>query len=370
MTISQDFLTKDRNRPALRDTDGYAIRTIRGIIVHWTANPNPGADAKAHQRYFNNVTSRFASAHYVVDDKIAIQCIPDNEVAFHVGDNADNNRPDGLRLRGNTGLTANYFVIGFEMCVNSDGDWNKTYKNSVELAAKLLRKYQFTTTDLYRHHDITGKDCPKMMIEEAPWQAFKRAVEQAMADDPQPPFAQGRVTPPELNVRTGAAITFPVVERIKQGSTVFLWEELNGWYRIGTNRWVSKNYIETVHSTWLGRIDSRTGANVRGGAGSNFPVMDAYANAALVDIIGQKGEWLQIGEGEWIYKDLIKPVAVRAGEVFGTEDLNVRVGPGTDSRIARRIRKGQRVRVLDEQDGWFRLGVSEWVFGKFIKILS
>jgi N-acetylmuramoyl-L-alanine amidase len=369
MQIIQDFLTKDRNRPALRDPEGYAIRAIRGIIAHWTANTNRGADARAHQRYFNNVTNRFASAHYVVDDKVTIQCLPDNEVGFHVGDNSDNNRPDGIRLRGNSGLTANYFVIGFEMCVNSDGDWNTTYRNSVELAAQLLRKYQFTVSDLYRHHDITGKDCPKMMIEDAPWQAFKRAVEQAMLNDPAPPFAQGSVTSPELNVRAGGGPGFPVLERLRQGTLVHLFEEINGWYRIGTGKWVSKNFIQIVHQTWLGRINSRTGANVRSGAGSNFPVMDSLPNTALVHIIGVKDDWMMVGSGRWVHKNLIERVNVRFGTVTGTEDLNIRVGPGTDFRITRRIPKGARVRILDEQDGWYRLSVSEWVFGKFIGLL-
>jgi len=95
--------------------------------------------------------------------------------------------------------------------------------------------------------------------------------------------------------------------------------------------------------------------------------MDAYANAALVHVIGLQGDWLQIGAGRWIHQSLIKVVPVRFGEVSGTEDLNIRVGPGTDFRIARRIAKGQRVRIIDEQNGWLRLGVSEWVFGKFIQ---
>lgn len=368
MILQQDFLTKDRNRPALRDAAGYSIRSIRGIIAHWTANTTKGADARAHQRYFNNVTNRFASAHYVVDDKVVIQCLPDNEVAFHVGDRPDNNLPDGVRLRGNSGLTANYFVIGFEMCVNEDGDWNKTYRNSVELAAHLLRKYQFTITDLYRHHDITGKDCPKMMLEDAPWQAFKRAVEAEMSDDPRPPFAQGRVTSSELNVRSGAGVQFAPIDRLKFGAVLYVTEEQNGWYRIGLNRWVSKNFVEITYNTWLGRIDSRTGANVRSGPGANFPVMDALANDALTDISAQNGDWMRIAEDRWIHKNLIKPVTVRRGLVTGTEDLNVRTGPGTDFRIVRRVPRQQSLRILNEQDGWYQLGVSEWVFGKFVKI--
>jgi uncharacterized protein YgiM (DUF1202 family) len=238
----------------------------------------------------------------------------------------------------------------------------------VELAAHLLRKYQFTTTDLYRHYDITGKDCPKMMLEDAPWQAFKQAVERAMSDDPRPPFARGRVTAPDLNVRTGAGTQFTAVERLKFGTLVYPLEESNGWYRIDTNRWVSKNFVEINYNTWLGRVNSRTGANIRSGPGANFPVMDALANGGMTDVSDESGEWLRIGADRWVHKNLIQQVDVRQGRVSGTEDLNVRVGPGTDFRIARRIGNEQSVRILNEQDGWYQLGVSEWAFGKFIKI--
>lgn len=368
LPIVQDFLSKERNRPALRNAAEYSIRALRGVIVHWTANTSPKADAKAHRTYFNNVTNRFASAHYVVDDKTIIQCIPDNEVGFHVGDNPTANRPDGLRLRGGSALTANYFVIGFEMCVNSDGDWNKTYKNSVELAAHLLRKYQFTTTDLYRHLDITGKACPQMMLQDTPWNAFKRDVDRAMADDPQIRIAQGRVTASELNVRSGPGTAFAVLGKLSQNQLTDVLEEQNGWLRVATGRWVSKSHVQTVFQTWLGRIDDRTGANVRTGAGTTFPVVDALANGVLVSVIGQNGDWLEIGANRWLNQRLVKTVAVRYGTVGGTTDLNVRIGPGTDSRIARSIPSGTKVRILDEQDGWFRLGVSEWVFGKFVVV--
>lgn len=368
LPITQDFLTKNRNRPALRNATDYAIRSLRGVITHWTANASPGADAKRHQIYFNNVTNRFASAHYVVDDHSIVQCIPDNEVAFHVGDNPDANRPDGLRLRSGANLTANYYVIGFEMCVNSDGDWDKTYKNSAELAAHLLHKYQFSLTDLYRHLDITGKACPQMMLTDAPWAAFKREVGRYLAALPDARLAQGRVTASELNVRGGPGTTFSVLTKLAQNQLVDIFEEQNGWLRIGVGRWVSKSFVQTVFQTWLGRIESRTGANVRTGPGTTFPVADAYANGGLLDIIGQTGEWLQIGTNRWAHQSLVLPVAVRYGTVTGTNELNVRVGPDTASRVARAIPQGARVRILDEQDGWYRLGVSEWVFGKFVAV--
>ncbi|MCX7884395.1 MAG: amidase [Caloramator sp.] len=165
LTIKAMLLT-NKNRPKIK------LKKIKGIVIHWTANTGKGANAIANRNYFNS-TDRAASAHFIVDDNQIIQCIPDDEVAFHVG--ADKYRLAGEQIREGS-FGPNYFLIGIEMCVNSDGDFNKTYQNTVELAAYLLKKYKLNTKDLYRHYDITGKDCPKMFINENQWQKFKNDV--------------------------------------------------------------------------------------------------------------------------------------------------------------------------------------------------
>ena len=161
LPIKKAFLT-NHNRPALGNRSFYTIRKLKGIIAHWTANTGWGANAIANRNYFNT-TTRKASAHYIVDDHSIVQCLPDSEVGYHVG--AKSYKPIGMAIKEGR-LTPNFFTIGFEMCVNMDGDWDKTYQNSVELAQYLLNKYNFTINELYRHYDITGKLCPKMMIEE------------------------------------------------------------------------------------------------------------------------------------------------------------------------------------------------------------
>ncbi|MBL7783812.1 MAG: SH3 domain-containing protein [Saprospiraceae bacterium] len=363
LPITKDLLTNKRNRPFLRDEKEYSIRKLKGVIAHWTANTGKGANAKANRNYFNN-TDRYASAHYIVDDKTIVQCLYDNEVGYHVGANLY--KADGNRIKEGS-LTPNYFVIGFEMCVNKDGDWNKTYKNSVDLAAFLLRKYDFTVNDLYRHHDITGKDCPKMMLDEKAWQAFKTDIEKAMADDAQPPVSSGKVNTRELNVRSGPATTFNIVTKLAQNAIVSIFEEKNGWFRIGSGRWVSKNYIDLVFNTWLGEINSPTGANVRSGAGANFAIVDARPNKTVVHVIGQSGNWLQIGDQQYIAQSLVFPLNPKKGVVDGTNELNTRQGPGTEYRILRKLSKGDTVQIFEEQDGWLRIGHSEWVFERFIK---
>ncbi len=365
LPITLDLLTNNRNRPYLRNAQEYAIRQLKGVVVHWTANTKKGADAQANRNYFNG-SAMFTSAHYVVDDHSIIQCIPDNEVAYHVG--ANHYRPDGERIRGTSTLTPNYFLMGFEMCVNEDGDWDKTYQNAVELAAHLLRKYRFTITDLYRHQDITGKDCPKMLLSASAWSKFKTDVAKAMSDDLKPRVALGRVISKELNIRTGPGTENPALSRLRQGDYCDIFEEKNGWLRIGDRRWVSQNFVEIVFRTQLGRVIERTGVNVRSGPGANFPAVDALPHLAFTNVLGQQDKWYELGYKRWTHSSLIELVQLRSGIVVGTDALNVRSGPGTAYPVARRLGRGAGVQIYDTQDNWLLIGNSEWVYEGFIQL--
>lgn len=133
----------------------------KGLVIHWTANTNQGADAQAHRNYFNN-SGVAASTHYIVDDKYVIQCLPENEMAYHVG-------AQKYSRRAVTELSSypNDTTLGIEICVNKDADFKITMKNTILLAADICKKYGWTRNNLWRHHDITGKDCPKFFVENA-----------------------------------------------------------------------------------------------------------------------------------------------------------------------------------------------------------
>lgn len=364
LPITKDILTNSHNRPFLRDQNEYALRELRGIVAHWTANTGKGADAKSHVKYFNT-TTRYASTHYIVDDHSIYQCIPDNEMGYHVG--ASNYKPDGERIKEGAS-SPNYFLIGFEMCVNSDGNWAKTYKNAVDLAAYLLRKYQFSTNDIYRHFDITGKDCPNMMLDAPKWSAFKNDIQVTMQDDPAVPIAQGMVTSSELNVRKGPGTNNPIVVKLKKGDSLEVFEESDGWWRIGAGRWVSKSFVQINFETLLGRIVSPTGANIRKGPGTQHVVVDVAPNGVFTDLIDMNGEWYATGSNRWVHKSLVQIVPTLMGTVTGTNSLNVRSGPGTEFKIIRKIASGNPLRIIGTQADWMQIGYSEWVFKNFVQV--
>lgn len=70
--------------------------------------------------------------------------------------------------------------IGIETC---HPDWggrfnDVTYNSLVELTAELCKEYGIGINNVIRHHDITGKDCPKYYVENPnEWNKFKQDVQ-------------------------------------------------------------------------------------------------------------------------------------------------------------------------------------------------
>ena len=125
---------------------------IKYIVIHDTGNKGKGADAMAHYNYFNG-GNRNASAHYFVDDKQVVEIIdPDKNYSWHCGDG-----------KGKFGITNNN-SIGIEICINSDGDFSKAYKNCVELTKTLMKKYGIDNRHIVRHYDASLKMCPNTLI--------------------------------------------------------------------------------------------------------------------------------------------------------------------------------------------------------------
>lgn len=132
----------------LQITYNRTVRTEqpRYIVIHTTGNKNKGANAMAHFSYWNRGEVG-ASADFVVDDKEALQINDYNKYyTWHCGDG-----------KGKYGIT-NKNSIGIEICVNSDGNFEKAIANTVALVRKL--KKETGITKVVRHYDASRKNCP------------------------------------------------------------------------------------------------------------------------------------------------------------------------------------------------------------------
>jgi N-acetylmuramoyl-L-alanine amidase len=181
----EDFVVKNKF-----SRSGDKLLGVRGIVMHWTATP--GATDTNEQDFFDGSDgggSRYAGAHVFIDSDSATQLIPFNEVAYHANEHTC--RIPKLKATASyyPGGGANLCTIGIEMCVEKDSTIHKnTVDRAVKIVAELCKKYKLNPLeDIYRHFDITGKNCP------APWVAkpslfeqFKKDVKAEMAPKPEP----------------------------------------------------------------------------------------------------------------------------------------------------------------------------------------
>ena len=152
-----DYVTVDYIDPSrARTTD--PLKEVNNIVIHYIGNP--GTTAKQNRNYFDNPDT-LVCAHFIVGlDGEILQCIPLNEQSA-----ASNHR--------------NVDTISVEVChPDESGKFNdKTYSSLVKLTAWLCGYAELDENDLIRHHDITGKQCPKYFVDfPEEWEAFKNDV--------------------------------------------------------------------------------------------------------------------------------------------------------------------------------------------------
>ncbi|GHV79780.1 amidase [Spirochaetia bacterium] len=167
MNLQEIYLTKNPySRPDKR------LTAVKGIVIHWVANP--GSSAMQNRNYFDNLrfqSTTYASAHFLIGlEGEVIQCLLENEVGYHVGAN----RYSDLALK-NLSSYPNNCTLGIELC---HPDWTgkftgETLQSAKELVLELCERYNLSRKDLYRHYDITGKDCPRWFVQNPDkWEEF------------------------------------------------------------------------------------------------------------------------------------------------------------------------------------------------------
>lgn len=143
-------------------------RTIKPqyIVVHDTGNKNKGANADAHFNYYNT-GNRQSSADIFVDDTKILK-INDYHTYYtwHCGDG-----------KGKYGIS-NANSVGVEICINSDGDYDKAVKNAVVAVRSLMAELNIPVDRVVRHYDASRKNCPATMSADdwRAWKEFKKML--------------------------------------------------------------------------------------------------------------------------------------------------------------------------------------------------
>ena len=137
---------------------GVMLEGVRNIVIHYVGNP--GTTAQQNRDYYASRSSD-VSSHFVIGLKgEVIQCIP-----LHEKSSASNHR--------------NKDTISIEVChPDESGKFtDETYDSLVKLTVWLCEVCGLDSSDIIRHYDITGKQCPLYFVtHENAWERFKKDV--------------------------------------------------------------------------------------------------------------------------------------------------------------------------------------------------
>ncbi|EKS4345293.1 N-acetylmuramoyl-L-alanine amidase [Clostridium botulinum] len=210
---------------------------IQYIVVHDTGNTGRGANANAHYNYFNG-GDRQSSAHYFVDDSNIIQIIEDWNASWHCGDGG-----------GRYGI-GNHNSIGIEICINSDGNYNKAVANAIELVKYKMKQYGVSASRVVRHYDASRKNCPASMSSNgwAKWNWFKSQLGgNASSPSTSPSKPTAVVTASALNVREKKSTSSNVLGVLPNGKSVEVYRVEGDWVHIyypPHGGFISKQYVK------------------------------------------------------------------------------------------------------------------------------
>ena len=137
---------------------GVMLEGVRNIVIHYVANP--GTTAQQNRDYYASRSSD-VSSHFVIGLKgEIIQCIP-----LHEKSSASNHR--------------NKDTISIEVChPDESGKFtDETYDSLVKLTVWLCEVCGLDSSDIIRHYDITGKQCPLYFVtHEDAWKKFLKDI--------------------------------------------------------------------------------------------------------------------------------------------------------------------------------------------------
>ena len=129
--------------------------------------------AQDERDYLTETCNRqMASFHIVVDDKMAIECIPPSEVAWHANDG----RGDG-----------NMRSLSLMIC--ESGDRAQTLRNAALITAKILYENHWHPDRVVQHSRWTKKNCPRILKPPKLWQNWLQQVQTELDQLPETTIA-------------------------------------------------------------------------------------------------------------------------------------------------------------------------------------
>lgn len=206
------------------------------IVVHNTSND---ASADAEIKYMHKTEAqggRQTSFHYAVDDKEAVQGLPEDRNGWHAGDGNGKGNRQGIAI---------------EICYSKSGGdrFIKAEENTVELIVDILNRYGWGIEKVTKHQDYSGKYCPHRTLDMG-WDRFIKMIEDKLKPEPVAEKIKGVITVDSgtWNVRAGAGTNYAVVRIARGGEQYSYYDIVNGWYKL-SDGYISSKGVKSAGTT-------------------------------------------------------------------------------------------------------------------------
>ena len=112
---------------------------------------------------------------------------------------------------------------------------------------------------------------------------------------------------------------------------------------------------------------------MRSGPGTNYSSLTKVNKGDSVVVLGEEFGWVKIevpsATFSWISTDYVERGEGNQGTVTAS-GVNIRAGSGTDFDVLGQVNKGQRIEILDEVQGWYKIrpaaGAVAWIRSDYI----
>jgi N-acetylmuramoyl-L-alanine amidase CwlA len=149
--------------------------------------------------------------------------------------------------------------IGIELCINSDGNYDKAFENTIDLTKYLMQLFRIPIEKVVRHYDASRKSCPGTMMKNnwEKWNIFKNKLVTKTQNNPTPIDSQadiimkGLVTAEKgLNIRNSPSLNAQVLGVLPKNSTVEILSKEMNFYKIRNKNVLGYVNIDYIKTTW------------------------------------------------------------------------------------------------------------------------
>lgn len=193
---------------------------------------------------------------------------------------------------------------------------------------------------------------------------------------------RGTITANRLNVRARPDRGGLIVDTLRRDTVVDIVDRKANWFEInfrGQPAFIYSGYVDLLDRAFALKAIVRTGLlNVGDQPGLNGCVTGMLPRDAVVDVLGDHGEWYEIafnGELGFNHSDYVellaasKPMKGRVTAVL----LNVRSRPSLQAPIAGQLSRDARIDIIAKTGEWLKIrfkGALAYVFGKYIDLVE